>query len=223
MRHQSNSSWLARFGRSSLAFILALGCTAFFFMVLPLLQAINSPFQGDSLGRAMEVVTMPPPPPPPLLDEPEKPEPESEPEPPKMDSTPEPLDISQLEIMLNPGFGDFLGGDFGVQLQSAMASSEEMNEIFSSSDLDQKARRLTVVQPRLTSTLRRQAPATVVLIFVVDENGRVQDPKVQRTTNPSFDRSAIAAIKKWKFEPAKVQGRSVSSRLRQSFSFEKIN
>ncbi len=222
MHHQSNSSWLARFGRSSLAFILALGCTAFFFMVLPLLQAINSPFQGDSLGRAMEVVTTPPPPPP-LMDEPDELEPEPEPEPPQMDSTPDPLDISQLEIMLNPGFGDFLGGDFGVQLQSAMASSEEMDEIFSSSDLDQKARRLSVFQPRLTSALRRQTPATVVLIFVVDENGRVQDPKVQRSTNPSFDRSALAAIKKWKFEPAKVQGRSVSSRLRQSFSFENIN
>ncbi|MEC8770845.1 MAG: energy transducer TonB [Planctomycetota bacterium] len=222
MHDQSNSSWLARLGRSSLAFVLAIGCTAFFFMVLPLLQAINSPFQGDSVGRAMEVVTVPPPPPPPM-EEPDEPEPEPEPEPPQMDSTPEPLDISQLEVMLNPGFGDFLGGDFGVQLKSAMASSEEMNEIFSSSELDQKARRLSVVQPRLTSSLLRQTPATVVLIFIVDENGRVQEPKVQRTTNPAFDRSALAAIRQWKFEPAKAQGRAVSSRLRQSFSFENNN
>tara|TARA_Y100000592_G_C5304668_1_gene237140 strand:+ start:73 stop:546 length:474 start_codon:yes stop_codon:yes gene_type:complete len=154
------------------------------------------------------------------MDEPDEPEPEPEPEPPQMESTPEPLDISQLEVMLNPGFGDFMGGDFGVQLKTALTNSEEMNEIFSSSELDQKARRLSVVQPRLTSTLLRQAPATVVVIFIVDENGRVQDPKVQRSTNPSFDRSALAAIKQWKFEPAKVQGRSVSSRLRQSFSFE---
>ena len=105
-------------------------------------------------------------------------------------------------------------------MKTALTNNEEMNEIFSSSELDQKARRLSVVQPRLTSTLLRQTPATVVVIFIVDENGRVQDPKVQRTTNPSFDRSALAAIKQWKFEPAKVQGRSVSSRLRQSFSFE---
>ena len=219
MHDQLNSSWLARFGRFSLAFVLAVGCTAFFFMILPLLQAINSPFQGDSMGRAMEVVTVPPPPPPPI-EEPDDPEPEPEPEPPQMDSTPEPLDISQLEVMLNPGFGDFLTGDFGVQLKSAMASSEEMKEIFSSSELDQKARRLSVIQPRLTSALLRQTPATVVIIFVVDENGRVQDPRVQRSTNPSFDRSALAAIRQWKFEPAKVQGRSVSSRLRQSFSFQ---
>ncbi len=223
MTHESTaSSWISRLGRSSLAFILALGCTAFFFMVLPLLQAINSPFQGDAVGRAMEVVTVPPPPPPPM-DEPDEPEPEPEPEPPQMESNPEPLDISQLEVMLNPGFGDFLGGDFGVQLKSAMATSEEMKDIFSSSELDQKARRLSVVQPRLTSSLLRQTPATVVVIFIVDENGRVQDPKIQRTTNPSFDRSALAAIRQWKFEPAKVQGRAVSSRLRQSFSFEKNN
>ena len=210
---------MRRLIRTFVAFVLGLGCTAFFFMLLPLLQAINSPFQGDSMVRTMEIVSVPPPPPPPM-DEPDDPEPEPEPDPPKMDSTPEPLDISQLEVMLNPGFGDFLGGDFGVQLKNAIASSEEMNEIFSSSELDQKARRLSVVQPRVTSTLRRQTPATVVVIFIVDENGRVQDPKVQRTTNPSFDRSALAAIKQWKFEPAKVQGRSVPSRLRQSFSFE---
>ena len=144
------------------------------------------------------------------MDEPDEPEPEPEPEPPQMDSTPEPLDISQLEIVLIPVW-NFLGGDFGVQLKTALTNSEEMNEIFSSSELDQNARRLSVVQPRLTSTLRRQTPATVVVIFIVDENGRVQDPKVQRTTNPSFDRSALTAIKQWKFEPAKVQGRSVSS------------
>ena len=64
---------------------------------------------------------------------------------------------------------------------------------------------------RLTSTLLRQTPATVVVIFIVDENGRVQDPKVQRTTNPSFDRSALAAIKQWKFEPARFESCGIKS------------
>ena len=136
---------MRRLIRTFVAFVLGLGCTAFFFMLLPLLQAINSPFQGDSVARTMEIVSVPPPPPPPM-DEPDEPEPEPEPEPPQMESTPEPLDISQLEMMLNPGFGDFLGGDFGVQLKTALSSSEEMNEIFSSSELDQKARRLSVVR-----------------------------------------------------------------------------
>ena len=85
-------------------------------------------------------------------------------------------------------------------------------------------RRLNVVQPRLTSTLLRQTPATVVVIFIVDENGRVQDPKVQRhepCVRPFG--TTLAAIRQWKFEPAKAQGRAVSSRLRQSFSFENNN
>ena len=128
---------MRRLIRTFVAYILAFGCTAFFFMLLPLLQAINSPFQGDSVARTMEIVSVPPPPPPPM-DEPDEPEPEPEPEPPQMESTPEPLDISQLEVMLNPGFGDFMGGDFGVQLKTALTNSEEMNEIFSSSELDQK-------------------------------------------------------------------------------------
>ena len=74
---------------------------------------------------------MPPPPPPPM-DEPDEPEPEPEPEPPQMESTPEPLDISQLEVMLNPGFGDFMGGDFGVQLKTALTKQrgDERNLFF---------------------------------------------------------------------------------------------
>ena len=80
---------MRRLIRTFVAYILAFGCTAFFFMLLPLLQAINSPFQGDSVSRAMEIVSVPPPPPPPM-DEPDEPEPEPEPEPPQMESTPEP-------------------------------------------------------------------------------------------------------------------------------------
>ena len=83
------------------------------------------------MSRAMEIVSVPPPPPPPM-DEPDEPEPEPEPEPPQMESTPEPLDISQLEVMLNPGFGDFLGGDFGVQLKTALTKQrgDERNLFF---------------------------------------------------------------------------------------------
>ena len=74
---------MRRLIRTFLAYFLALGFTAFFFMLLPLLQAINSPFQGDSMVRTMEIVSVPPPPPPPM-DEPDDPEPEPEPDPPKM-------------------------------------------------------------------------------------------------------------------------------------------
>ena len=44
---------MRRLIRTFVAYILAFGCTAFFFMLLPLLQAINSPFQG-LVSRAME-------------------------------------------------------------------------------------------------------------------------------------------------------------------------
>ena len=56
----------------------------------------------------------------------------------KWNPLPNSLDISQLEVMLNPGFGDFMGGDFGVQLKTALTNNEEMDEIFSSSELDRR-------------------------------------------------------------------------------------
>ena len=73
MHDQSNSSWLARFGRSSLAFVLAIGCTAFFFMeasVAPL-----STLLSKVILWAVPWKWSPPPPPPPPMEEPDEPSP----------------------------------------------------------------------------------------------------------------------------------------------------
>jgi len=49
---------------------------------------------------------------------------------------------------------------------------------------------------------------TVEILFVVDEKGRVTDPRVIRSI-PELDRAALDCVKKWKFSPAKKDGRAV--------------
>lgn len=49
-----------------------------------------------------------------------------------------------------------------------------------------------------------------LVIFVVDENGKVQDPVILRSQYSDFDRPLLAALKKWRYRPAMKNGRPVS-------------
>jgi protein TonB len=44
---------------------------------------------------------------------------------------------------------------------------------------------------------------------------------VQSSDDPIFERPALAAIKQWRFEPARRKGEPVSFRLRQKITFPK--
>lgn len=47
---------------------------------------------------------------------------------------------------------------------------------------------------------------TVKVAFIVDEQGRVRDPRVFESSNSKFDEAALAAIRKWTFHPGAVAG-----------------
>jgi protein TonB len=72
----------------------------------------------------------------------------------------------------------------------------------------------------LTAALRKRLPATVNVLFVVDEGGRVENPIVQNSSDPQFEAAALAAIRQWKFEPGKRGGKPVRFRMRQPFTFK---
>jgi periplasmic protein TonB len=54
---------------------------------------------------------------------------------------------------------------------------------------------------------------TVWVEFVVDENGRVHDVHVVKSTNPGFDDATVAAVSAWRFEPGKRKGLPVRFRM----------
>lgn len=191
------------------------------FLVLPLLQAITATPPPDTILLPTDVAALPPPPPPP---EPEKPEEEPEPEepPPQMAEEAPPLDLSQLELALDPGLGDgALAGDFAIRLSTVASATSGSDALFSIGDLDQEPRVVYQTSPSLTPELRRKTPATVHVIFVVDQNGRVTDPKAQSSTDPAFEKAAIAAVRQWRFEPGKRAGQPVRFRMRVPVTFPK--
>ncbi|MEA3305571.1 MAG: energy transducer TonB [Candidatus Omnitrophota bacterium] len=200
--------------------LAALWLTLIFFLVLPFMQSISKPPAIDLVLHTVDIAHIEPPPPPPQA-EPEK-EPEPEEKPPEMTEEAPLLDLSRLELALNPGFNEsWMGGDFAVKLKTVVSDDKDINALFSMADLDQKPRVIYQPGPILNDKLRKKAPGTVYILFIVDKNGRAVNPIVQKSTNHIFEKSALAAVKKWRFEPGKRNGKAVRFRMRVPISFPK--
>ncbi len=220
-RIQRTQGMAREVGHRLLVFAGAVALTLAFFIVLPVMQTISKPPTNDLMLQTVDVAQIEPPPPPPMEEEPE-PEPETEEAPPELIEEAPPLDLTQLELALNPGLGGGLAGagNFAVKLNTVVSkSSEDLDAVFSMTDLDQKPQAIYQPGPNVASRLRRRTPATVKLIFIVDENGRVVDPRVRSSSDPEFEPAALAAVKRWKYEPGKRGGKPVRFRVLQPITF----
>jgi protein TonB len=217
---RKRESLLRRILGRVLVALFATGVTFSLFLVLPVLQTISAQRNADLEIRNLDVAELPPPPPPPPEEEVEEEEaPESTPE--LTESAP-PLDLSQLEMALEPTVGEGLFGDFTVKLvnQLVEGGGAGLDEIFSLSDLDQKPRPIFQRPPTYPAELRKQKrQGTVYVLFTVDRQGRVADAKVDQSTDPAFERPAIEAVKQWKFEPGTRKGEPVQFRMRVPITF----
>jgi len=204
------------------AFLIGGGLTLALFLVLPMLENIGRQEDKNDV-KLTTVDTVDQPPPPPVVEQ-QKPEPPPEaPPPPELTENAPPLDLSQLELALNPGMGDGTAGDFAVKLPvtEGLASGKGSSEdIFSMADLDQSPRVIFQPAPQYPPELKKKKiQGTVYVLFIVDQDGRVKDPKVQKSDNPGFDAPAMQAVKKWRFDPGKVGGKAVQFRMRVPLTF----
>jgi protein TonB len=88
-----------------------------------------------------------------------------------------------------------------------------VDELFSMTQLDQRPRPINRVNPRITEAIREQGAGTVRVIFVVTKEGRVEHAKVKRSDHPAYNKPALRAVRQWRFEPGKRQGRPVRFRM----------
>ncbi len=190
------------------------------FMLLPLLEQVTRPARGDLEIRSVGSVDLPPPPPPPPPESPPEAEPEELPQ--EVAEPAAPLDLAQLEMVLNAGAGDGFG-EFALRLpglEGSKMETSETDDIFSAADLDQLPRPVAQPAPDYPPDLRRQRVAgTVIITFIVDRTGRVQNPAVEQSPHPRLAAAATAAVRKWRFEPGKRQGNSVSFKMRVPITF----
>ncbi len=82
------------------------------------------------------------------------------------------------------------------------------------SRLDRPPRTRSQPAPVYPADLRRGGiEGTVVVEFLVDKEGNVQNPIVLRASHPEFIEPALHAVVRWKFEPGYSAGRKVRFRM----------
>ena len=191
------------------------------FLILPVMQTISARKSNDLTTRQMNVHD---------FEEQEEiieeeiPEEEPEPEPEEIEFEEIPqVDLSTLTLALDPGVGGsgFGGPQIDFDLNKFTGGAEAMEELFSLADLDQKPRAIYRPHPIQSAKTRAKAPGKVIVVFDVDERGKVQNPKILSASDPVFERPSMNAVKKWKFEPGKKNGKPVPFRMRSPITFPK--
>lgn len=198
-----------------LLFMLGYGLvlTVFVFGIIPYLQIVTGGGKKDMLVRSVAAISAPPPPDS-MLDEPPPP-PDAEEEPPPDMQPPPDLSPASLDIG-GPvgGSGAAMAGNFGAAaMQNAMAN-------FSMGDMGQKPRPVYQVQPKIPANFRNAA-GRIEVEFVVDTQGRVQNPRVTSSFNAALNEPVLAAIKQWRFEPGQRGGKRVPYKTKMPFKFGK--
>lgn len=185
------------------------------FLVLPLTQLISS-----GAKRSLEIMRVdtasPPPPTPPEMKTPTPPEPEEAEPPPELSEPSMPLSLGDLDLDVSAGSGGVFGGRFAFGGSQALAEAA----IFDIADLDQRPRPISQVEPRYPLELKKaKVTGSVVLLFVLNEGGRVEDPRIEFSSRPEFEKPALAAVRKWRFKPGTRNGKAVRSYVRQQILF----
>ena len=128
--------------------------------------------------------------------------------------------LSAIEAALNGQGGG--GGDFAQALDFSSggriggtgkpgAVDSTLDSAFSITEIDQKPRVMFQDAPLYPSDLRgKKVEGVVTVVFIVDAAGKVTNPRVERSTHPSFDKPALEAVRKWKFEAAVRAGQRVA-------------
>lgn len=67
---------------------------------------------------------------------------------------------------------------------------------------------------------RRGVEGEVIALLTVDAEGKVVDVEVKQSLGHGLDELAAEAFRKWRFEPARENGRAVSSKVRVTHQFD---
>lgn len=97
-----------------------------------------------------------------------------------------------------------------------------LSHVFNLAELDRVPEPLVQTPPMYPYEQRRLgvSRAEVIVTFVVDPEGRVTNLRVEHSSDPGFEDSALAGVAKWKFRPGIKSGRKVATRMRVPLRFK---
>jgi protein TonB len=151
-----------------------------------------------------------PPPPPPQEKQEQPPEP-------KLDDAPKPLSLN-FDLDVAVGEGGVLSSLMGDEFSKAAESMQDL--AFSMAELDKQPVLLASVSPRYPKEMRKaRIEGSVVILFVLNEFGKIEDPRVESSSRTEFEKPALDAVKKWKFKPGMKEGEAVRTYMRLPMRF----
>jgi len=172
---------------------------------------------------AVVKITLPPPPPP---DEPDK-EPEQTDTPivapPALADIPTTVPVDAFVTPVEPPpLQGLNAGNVNINLQRANLKNVR---IFNLSDLDQQPVPRFQPPPRYPFDMSRAGTTgTVVVGFICDSDGHVQDPHVATSSGYNeLDQAAVAGVAKWLFKPGRKGGHAVNTRMEIPIAFNLDN
>lgn len=136
--------------------------------------------------------------------------------------TPEPLVIetSALATMPPPPIQPMGSAELRQILEPSIVGGNETGNalwrdgIVSSGLLDNPPRTRFQASPSYPFQAKRDGMAGEVFVdFMVDEQGRVVDPHIVRSSHSIFEEPTLRAVAKWRFEPGRREGKIVKFRM----------
>ena len=120
------------------------------------------------------------------------------------------LEVALAVPVIESGMLELDGLDIGLAPSAAQAASSRAP--------------VPIAQPRPIypeTAARRGLEGWVRVSFTVDERGAVLDPSIDAAEPRNvFDRAALLALGRWRFEPAMLNGVAVKQRVTQTIEFE---
>jgi protein TonB len=101
------------------------------------------------------------------------------------------------------------------------ALEERIDEAFSLAEIDQRPRAIFQATPIYPAALRsKRLEGVVSVIFIVNATGKVASARAESSSHSAFEKPALDAVRKWKFEPAVKGGARVACNMRVSIRFQ---
>lgn len=154
--------------------------------------------------------------PPPEFEEIEEPEPEEPPEeepPPEMEEPPPDLSLEQMDLVLNPGTGGSLAGDFALPTTAANAGDLGTEDFIDFSELDEPPKLIDQSAFNYPRSLRTKKVSGRVVVYIeLDEEGNVTKAEVSKSDLPQFNDFVLKEISRRKFSAPTFQGRKVKAK-----------
>jgi protein TonB len=202
-----------------LAVCFSAGFTALLFGILPFTHIVAKPGRTLELRKAGTADL-----PPPVEEELIAPPPEAE-KPPELAKDPQLADAAPSQVPLSADLEVAMGAGGALAGFGAVAAPARVEAVaqdtFDVTELEKRPEAVSQVAPAYPRALHKaKIEGQVTLVFVLNEEGRVEDPRVENSTRPEFEVPALEAIRKWRFKPGMKEGQPVRTFIRIPMKFQ---